>query len=348
MTSSPPQQRPLPLDPEKAIWQKDLGELRRALDAGWTLPYTRAKSVGMVEDMSLVIRVVSLRWVEGWKAFADEFPELRENQILRSLAIRQAVPGIVEDLLAHGMDPRVPLDSESRPLPLHLLQEAMGPRPGEPVYEDDMLATARLLVKSGADPALPYEGEFSKGDTQPAGHNFWSRALYYKHWKIARAFMPESWKALSLLPRGREMVEDLRKVYESGRVMGARQMWTHVLENWMGPWLESHPDEWFAFPKDLEIIPDLTKNVRKLVWERWDKVDDLGWTGLHEMAISARSPVAFQVLSLAWEEQAPCLRHWKKPDTEGMRPCDLWEIAHSRTPTEEGRSLKDVLTENTD
>ena len=343
MTPLRPQQCASPLDPEKAIWEKDIGELRRALEAGWTLPYIQAKHAGMVEDLSLVIRTVSLRWVEGWKALADQFPELRQNPTLRALAIRQAVSGIVEDLMAHGMDPSVPIEIEASPLPLHLLQEAMAPRAGEPVYEDDILATAKVLIEGGANPVLPYEGDFSHGDALPAGHCFWSRALFFRNWKIAREFLPESWEMLSSHPRGREMLGDVRKVYESGRVLGAKQMWTDLMNRWIGPWLESCPEEWFALPKDLEIILELSSDARALVWERWNKVDDLEWTGLHELAISAKNPLASQVLALALEDKAPCLRHWSRPDMEGMRPCDLWEIANSKAPSREGVSIQEVL-----
>lgn len=342
MTHSSLQNR-TPLDPEKAIWQKDLAELKRSLDSGWSLPYVSVKGEGMVEDFSLAIRVVSLRWVEGWKALAEAFPELRERRVLRSLAIRQAVSGIVQDLIEHGMDPAAPVGGDEGRLPLHLLQEAMGPRAGEPVYEDDILATARVLVGAGADPTLSYPGAFVPGDIAPGGHCFWTRAMFFRHWKIARHFLPGSWEELTAQPRGKEMLEGVRKMSERNDMMGARQMWVDLLERWMGPWLESTPEEWFAFPGDLEVLPKLSKPARALVWQRWDRINHLGWTGLHEVALSAGDPIATQVLALAHQDEASCLRHWKHPDELGMRPCDLWEIANSRRPSREGVSIQDIL-----
>ncbi len=119
------------LNPERAIWDKNLAELERALAAGWILPRARSKEGGAVEDLSLVIRVISLRWVPGWLALVNAFPRLGANPVLWTLALRQAVPGVVQDMLERGNSATALLDNGL--LPLHVVIEAMGPRPGEPI-----------------------------------------------------------------------------------------------------------------------------------------------------------------------------------------------------------------------
>lgn len=328
------------LNPELAIWEKDLPELERALGAGWTLPRARSKEGGSVEDLSLVIRVISLRWEAGWKAMSQAFPRLRESQVLWTLALRQAVPGVVEDMLEHGQSATEPLDNGL--LPIHVVAEAMGLRPGEPVSEEDLLATAALLIDAGADPRIPQDSEYVAGDNSPGGHCLWSRAMFFGRWGIARAYLPGSWEDLLALPRGLEMVNDLHHRFGTVRNPGAPKMWADLMGEWMGPWLASQTDELFARPDELAALPDFPEPVRKHVWERWARPDSQDWTGMHELALSGKDARAHRALAIALADDAPCLVRWDQPDQDGMRPSDLWEIANDRTPQTQATDIRSL------
>lgn len=324
---------PLPqvLDPERAIWDRDAQALARALQEGWSLPQARSKEGGGVEDLSLVIRVVSLRWVEGWQILAGHFPALRSSPVLWALALRRAVPGIVSDLLEHGQGAARPLDSGLSPL--HVLAESMGPLPGDPIPEADLVATAQILVAAGANPTHPHPGEFQAGDNAPFGHTLWTRAVYFGRWEMVEAFWPDSWEALSAQPRGVEMLADMRRTTLSGRMDAtAARMWARAMARWIEPWLALRQEEWFALPADLDALASLPRPAREVVWRRWARADDTGWTGLHEMALSGRSRQAHRALRLAVADGAVCLDAWLAPDQAGDRPFDLWEIANRRTP----------------
>lgn len=319
-----------PLNPERAIWDKNLPELERALTAGWTLPRARSKEGGSVEDLSLAIRVVSLRWESGWRAMSDAFPHLSSHPVMWTLALRQAVPGVVSDMLSKGQSAVEPLDNGL--LPLHVVMEAMGARPGEPIDENDLLETCRLLVAAGADPTAPHFADYTPGDNSRGGHSLWSRAMFFCRWEVARAFQPSSWQELLSLSRGLEMLNDLHRGFVSGRNPGALRMWTDLMDEWLGSWLESQPSELFAHPAELETLPSLSPQVRSHVWDRWGQVDNMGWTGLHELALSGKDPRAHRALALAVSENAPCLARWEYFDHDGMRPSDLWAIANGRDP----------------
>lgn len=332
------------LNPERAIWDKNLAELERALAAGWILPRARSKEGGAVEDLSLVIRVISLRWVPGWLALVNAFPRLGANPVLWTLALRQAVPGVVQDMLERGNSATALLDNGL--LPLHVVIEAMGPRPGEPIEENDLLDTVRLLVDAGADPVAAHDAPYMKGDHSPGGHCLWSRSIYYGRWEIARAFLPASWEELLKLPRGLEMINDLHRACVAGTSPavnpGALRMWKDLMGQWLSPWLASQPEELFAHPNDLVVLSSLSPQGRECVWKRWNQVDSLGWTGLHELALSGKDPRAHQALALAVADDAVCLARWTQRDQGGMSPSDLWEIANERIPQTQASEVQSL------
>lgn len=313
------------INPESAIWNKDIDELSRALSAGWTLPYARVKD-GNVVDLTLVIRIISLRWEEGWLLMASKFPWLRTHSVLWQLAIRRAVTGIVKDMLENGRSATEKLESGS--YPLKLLAEALGPQPGEPIDEDDLLSTARTLVAAGADPLEPVKGD---GDNYSGseGHTLWTRAVHFGRWGIAGAFTPVVWSDLVAMPKAHESIGDLRRAAVSGD-SGALKAWCQFAKKMIRPWLSAHADEDFVDPADLKVLGHLSPEDRELIWERWKKADATGWTPLHDLALLGATPEAHEALALAVKERASCLSVWNTATEDGVRPSDLWEIANRR------------------
>ena len=326
------------IDPETAIWNKDLAELSRAVEAGWALPYARVKD-GLVPDTTLVIRIISLRWTEGWLLISKNRPELKTNPLLWQLAIRRGVHEIVADMLANGMEASGRLENGT--LPLHVLAESFS-QPGEPVDESDMVKTAQVLVAAGADPLEAYPGVVTPGGASPKGHTLWTRSIYYRCWEICHAFMPTSWEQLMGMPRGLEAIEDLRHAAQAGD-KGALRIWKQWTQKFLKPWLESAPAETFVSPIDMEAITALPPEQQNLVWKRWERVDEIGWTPLHDLALQGGEERAHRVLKIMVETQASCLALWTKPDNDGMRPCDLWEIANGRDPEDSKVNAGQVL-----
>lgn len=316
------------LDPETAIWNKDLAELRRALEAGWTLPYARVKD-GLVCDITLVIRIISLRWTEGWLLISEKRPELKSNPLLWQLAIRRGVSEIVADMVANGMPANGRL--ESGILPLHVLAESLGNQPGEPVDESDVVKTAQALLNGGADLLEAYPGAVTPGGASPKGHTLWTRSIYYRCWEVCDAFMPTSWEQLMGMPRGLEAIEDLRHAAQAGD-KGAIRIWKHWTLQFLRPWLESVPNETFSSPIDIEALAELPADLQALAWERWERVDETGWSILHDLALQGAEPRAHQVLRFMVKANAPVLRLWNQADNDGVRPSELWEIANGRDP----------------
>ena len=319
---------PRPLDPESAIWNKDADEFRRALDLGWTLPFARVKE-GRVQDLTLAIRVVTLRWAEGWVLLANAHPKLRENQVLFQLAIRRGARGIVKDFVDHGVEANALL--ESGVLPLHILAEALREQPGEPVDESDFVDTAQFFVSVGASPLEPYPGPVNPSNVGSAnGHTLWTRAVWLRRWEMSKAFMPQSWDELLGMPLGLAAVEVLRQSVKNEEI-GALGVWEAFVSKFLEDWMESHPEEAFETPADISLIPRLPAKLQQRIWKRWAVADQAGWTGMHDLALLGNLEPARRVLALMVEQQAPCLGSWDQPDVEGVRPCDLWEMANGRT-----------------
>lgn len=322
---------PLPLNPEKAIWEKDVSELARALNAGWRLPSVFVKDGGMVRDMTLANRVISLRWTQGWRLLTQHMPELHAEPVLWQLALKRGVPGIVASFLEHGQSATRLL--ERGIYPLHLVAEGFGPVHGEPIPEEEQIETVRVLVAAGAQLEQPCPGNpVGAGSRAMAGHVFWTRMIHFERWSVAETFLPSSWEALRAWHWGDEAISSLRRAALPGKDPAAARLWRTLLRHWALAWLTLHPQENLTAPAEIAVIPELPVDVRPVLWERWNIVDDMGWTALHDLALCAKQPEAREVLALAHRDQAACLAHWTRRDPEGVRPCDLWEMALGRDP----------------
>lgn len=322
---------PNPIDPDSAIWSKDLAELRRALDAGWDLPPARVKDGGTVPDLGPVIRIISTRWTEGWLLLSAHMSWLHSNAILRSLAVRRAVPGIVEDFLAHGMTPNDVVDDTaySSLRFLHLLAETMGPQPGEPVPEEDIIQTGQLLLNAGAAPLDPYPGQFEVRGASPSGHTLWSRAVSFRAWAVASAFLPESFDDVLGQPRGLEAAYEIRSCAEDDSAILAQAAWAQWLDRFLEPWMQATEQKLDA-PADWRVLPRLSAERRAVVWDAWARPDENGWTVLHELALQGATPLAQDTLRLVINDGASCLASWGLADPDGTRPYDLWALANKK------------------
>jgi len=317
-----------PFDPEKAIWDKDFEALQKALQAGWSLPYARVKDGGAVQDTTLVIRVISLRWTAGWKLLATAFPFLYENHILWQLAIREAVPGIIEDFIEHGFSATGRLENGQEPL--HLLAESMGRALGEPIPDEDLIESVHVLEGASASLLTPYPGSFVAGDVSPRGHTLWTRSAFFRRWDLVSTFMPTHWKGFLGMPRALESLDSLRSLAMGGD-RGATRCWKAWTERFLEPWLAMQKAEPFSSLIDAALVPSLSPLNRQVVWERWSMVDEAGWTSLHDLGLLGNEAVVRQALACAITDRAPCLARWEAMSEDGLRPCDLWEMANGRT-----------------
>jgi len=315
-------------DVEQAIWKKDFQELRDALAAGWRLPYARVRDVGMVPDYTLPIRIISLRWSEGWVLLADAFPELHQNPVLWQLALRQAVPDILENMIAHGRSSMERL--ESGQYPLNLLTESMGKTLGEPVPDEDLIQSIRILVDGGAHLAGPYPGSFTPGNLSAKGHTLWTRSITFGRWGLVEEFMPSSWDEFLGMPRAPEAVDSLRQAAMRGE-SGARRCWKAWAERFLEPWLLWKKEDPFSSPIEIMLVPDLLPHNRAAVWERWAVLDETGWSSLHDLAVLGNEEDAHKVLACAVQDGALCLERWTHANEDGLSPADLWEMANGRT-----------------
>ncbi len=317
-------------DPEHAIWNKNASALKSALDAGWQLPYARVREVGMVPDYGLVIRVISLRWTEGWRLMAQAFPQLYEIPVLWQLALRLSVPGILEDFLTHGRSAVDKLESGQEPL--HLLTESMERGFGEPIADEDVIESIQILRDAGASLTSPYPGVPQERDLSGKGHTTWTRSLSYGRWAVANAFMPSTWQEFLGMPRALESLHALR----SGalREEAARRTWKAWATRFIEPWLAMNKTDPFSSVIDLQLLPELSPTLRAVVWQRWSELDAAGWSSLHDLALLGNHAVAHQALACALQDQAPCLALWESASEDGLRPSDLWEMANGRAAPE--------------
>ena len=327
-----------PMGPEKAIWEKNLDDFRRALEVGWTLPHISLKDGANVQDMAPAQRVISLRWVEGWELMAHHFPMLRAQHILWQLALRRGVPGIVTDFLKHG---RSATDAmENGHVPLQVVGESLGGmQVGMPIPQEDLTATLRALVDYGADPWAPYP---MPPDADGPAETLWTQAIYFRCWGTACAFLPPSWERLLAQPRGKAALDELRIAFLDQEDPGARTAWIKAMSAWTAPWLTAHPSEAWVTPIDLSVLKDLPPPAREQVWERWDRVEAEGWTPVHDLALSGHLEEGRTALACAIADHAPCLRRWAHRGEDGMRPCDLWEMANGREATERPSAWVDL------
>lgn len=315
-------------DVEQAIWNKDGDELQRALDAGWHLPYARVRDVGMVVDYTLATRIISLRWAEGWEMMARAFPVLHQNPTLWQLALRQAVPGVIRNLLDHGWSATARLESGQSPL--NLLTESMGKVLGEPIPDEALIESIEVLVDSGASLTSAYPGVFVPGDLSARGHTLWTRSISYGRWALVAAFMPTHWNEFLGMPRAFEALDTLRRTALGGEA-GAQRCWKAWAEKFLEPWLAMKKEDPFSSLVDIALVPSLSPALRHIVWGRWQVLDEAGWSSLHDVALLAREPVVHQAIRCAVLDGAGCLDRWLHAAEDGLRPADLWELANGRS-----------------
>lgn len=315
-------------DVEQAIWSKNAETLKAALDDGWPLPHVRVRDVGFVPDYTLAIRTISLRWTEGWELLAGAFPELYKNPVLWQLALRQAVPGVIRNMLDNGYSAVGRLENGQSPL--NLLTESMGKVLGEPIPDEDLIGSIEVLLEAGASLTSPYPGNFVPGDLSARGHTLWTRSVSYGRWSLVSRFMPVSWNEFLGMPRALEALDTLRTTALGGET-GASRCWAAWAEKFLEPWLGLRKSEPFTSLVEVALLPRLSPAVRAAVWDRWAAPDDIGWCSLHDLALLGSEPLVHQALACAVLDQASCLPMWVQATDDGLRPADLWELANGRT-----------------
>lgn len=93
------------LSGDQAILEKNASALKRALDAGWTLPIYTGRFSGRSEiDSTLLMFIVEEDWVEGWKLLSSS--PMMSRYCKREILLRQIISRgrlkILEDIASKG------------------------------------------------------------------------------------------------------------------------------------------------------------------------------------------------------------------------------------------------------
>lgn len=342
------------VDGTSAIWEQDAQALEDALARGWGLPRARLRS-GHTEDITLILRVITSGWVEGWKIWAKRRPDFASDPILIESILSQAQSDILKEVLVQNGN-KLPWSREEGDLaPPHVMFQLIGRQMGQMgklVPDEQIVACAALMRQAGIDPQQPYPepyvepgtetdveaaadhpGMFQPSDFTTPGHTLWSWSILWGYFDLAEALdlsdevfdMPKASLVLSHW-FDRAWVPSWASAYDfdGGR---ARITWLR----WMTPdrfstWI-SRDDRL----RDVELhaaLQSLPREYQELAWSHWLARDGQGWSTLHDLVSSLlpRDDVE-KTLSAMQEVLSPEAWEagWQTPDDYGMSPRSLWE-----------------------
>lgn len=329
------------MDGAAAIWIRNLDAFKRALEGGWRLPRVTMKTAG-AEDISLVLRVVTSGWLEGWKVWLEKEPRLARIQDVIDSAISHAQPAILEEILRVNGG-QLPWNVKDNPelQPVHRLFGLIGSLMGKLEPPEQILATVDVLRRAGMDVMAPYPGEAVSVYDLP-GHTLWSMAVLHHHWDLVQGLgigdeafeMPKGMLAMNHWFKKAWMPLDwaASDMERSTGIPFGRESWLE----WMSQgdrfarWAEAS-----SIPTNIEFIDGLTAlddRYQKQVWEIWasrgpagplaDLVSSiLDLERIEQILATIRTSLGEDVFKKAWEAA----------DEFGVSPAFLWESKKSMT-----------------
>lgn len=324
------------MDGGSAIWAKNAAAFEKALENGWTLPQATIKSGGYAKDITLILRIVSSNWVEGWTLLLKHMPEFSRNMIVAEAVLSQARHEILAEMIRVN-DGSLPWHrTEDDLLPPHLMFQLIGSQMGRQADSDDIIATLKILELAGFDAQAVYPGDFEIGAWSPPGHTIWTWALLWAYWDVAEGLdvqdeafeMPQGIIALDRWFE-KAWVPDWVSEAGDGLKMGA--------EYARKTWLEWMSDDRF---KRWSSRSELTKNIalyepfsclpqayQTVLWQGWLSSNG-EWSGLHDLVSSLLSindiesvlnKIKQHVPNEKWEDG------WNGEDAYGMSARLIWE-----------------------
>lgn len=346
------------VDGSSAIWEQDAQALEDALDRGWSLPRARLRS-GHTEDITLILRVITCGWVEGWKIWAKKRPDFASDPVLIEAILSQAQAGILQEVLAQNGN-KLPWAREDGDLaPPHIMFQLIGRQMGQMgklVPDEQVVDCAKLLIGANIDPQQPYPeayvepgtelqeentersgeagaGSFHPSDFTPPGHTLWTWSILWGYFDLAEALnlgdevfsMPKAdlvlahWFERAWVPSWASAHD-----FDGGR---ARITWLR----WMTIDRFSRWVSQAGTMKDAglhEALQSLPADYQEVVWRHWLQRDEQGWSVLHDLVASllprediekTMSSMQSVLPSREWDEA------WKHQDEYGVSLQSLWQ-----------------------
>lgn len=326
------------VDGAQAVWEQDAGMLSKALEAGWSLPTVRLFE-GRTEDLSLILRVITSGWTDGWRLWLQYRPDFASHPVLIEAIIAHAQDDILEILLQQEAG-KIRWDRDDDLSPPHLLFQLMGASIRNLAEDRKIVRVAELLSGSGYDPQQPYPGDFQVGDLSPPGHTLWSWAVQRSYFDLALLLGIED-HALSM-PRNEEALShwfdrswvpswvSSGKPFDGGR---ARLAWM----TWMTPsrfsrWLEKS-----SHIRNVElraILRSLPPAYQKAAWMSWLGHGEGEWSVLHDLVssllpdseiIDTIEAMKTHLQPSEWE------RGWTSKDAYGISAAGIWGARQQET-----------------
>jgi hypothetical protein len=338
-------------DGADAIWAESEEKLQQAIEAGWALPRIRPRSPGPdTEDLALVLRCVARGWLPGWRLLRQAWPHLLESERLLDAALTECRHEVIEDILqATGRDPDQAF-SDTGQRPAWALFQPISREVGEPVPEEDIIKSALVLRAHDGDLAIPYPGAFSEGDSAQGGHTVWTQAIMAGRWRVVSALAPQTWDEAQLHPRLKDALEHWFTIAWVGGSalrpepnLRAREAWLDWLAPFACQWMDL--SEVLLEPHGWTPLLAMDLPSRQKVWDRLAQPEELGWSGLHKIAVGASQSrdLALTLLGHAHSESlnpSALERGWISGNDENVRPCDLWAMSLGAPSPRSGRQDK--------
>lgn len=321
------------VDGAAAVWSQDLESLTRALEAGWSLPTARLRS-GRTEDLSLILRVIAMGWVDGWRVWLKHRPDFATHPVLVEAIIAHAQDEILSALLEHE-NGRLSWEREEDDLaPPHILFQLMGNQIRHLAEDQKIVRVAKILEGIGFDSAEPYPGDFEPNDMSPPGHTLWTWSLVRSYFDLALDM--GAGEEVFRMPRHQEALNhwferswvpgwvSSGKTFDGGR---ARITWLQ----WMTP---SRFASWSSSGSYLqnvelhEVIPSLPLQYQQTAWATWVGEGDGQWSVLHDLVSSLLPREKIQAALLAMQNALPAsvwARGWEGQDDYGMSASGIWQ-----------------------
>lgn len=323
------------MDGGSAIWAKNAEAFKMALENGWSLPQATIK-IGYAKDITLVLRIVSSNWIEGWVILLRHMPEFSRNMIVAEAVLSQARHELLAEMVRvnDGVLPWHRMEDEL--LPPHLMFQLIGSQMGRQADPDDIIATLKTLELAGFDPQAVYPGAFDVGAWSPPGHTIWTWALLWAYWDVAEGIdvqeeafgMPQCIIALDRWFE-KAWVPDWISEAGDGLKMGAQYARKTWLE-WMNDDRFKHWSSKSKLAKNIGLhvsFSNLPDAYQAILWEGWLSSNG-EWSGLHDLVSSLLSIDDIQTILNTIEKHVPSEKWdagWNEEDEYGMSAQSIWK-----------------------
>ena len=227
-----------------AVTHKDLGEMERLLEGGWTPPRSRALHAGTYVDHSVWTEVIVTDWLEGFLLLDKHFPDETAHQDVFELILRNAAISCLRHVWGKFNMNSSNLSIAQKNLWVQALMGGMGEPWSAPHDIKNVMPVLQFLREHGVVLDMLYPGSFQYNDLRMNGHSLWTRAVSVKRWDLLDELWPQN-GAWAHWPRLHEVVHHLISVVVGDykpllpENHGVLPEYTNLMR-----WLTEHGEEW--------------------------------------------------------------------------------------------------------